>query len=54
MRVCLHKQMKVWWKKIKKNLSEHAHLLGSSDYVDMQMHAIMQILGSMYVYMQTF
>ena len=30
-------------------LSEHAHLLGSSEYVDMQMHAIMQILGSMYI-----
>ena len=47
--ICYIKKLKVWWKKIPKKLSEHAHLLGSSEYVDMQMHAIMQILGSMYI-----
>ena len=45
----LHKKLKVWWKKSLKKLNEHARLLGSSEYVDMQMHAIMQILGSMYI-----
>ena len=29
----LHKKLKVWWKKIPKKLSEHAHLLGSSEYL---------------------
>ena len=47
--ICYIKNLKVWWKKNSKKLSEHAHLLGSSEYVDMQMHAIMQILGSMYI-----
>ena len=45
----LHKKFESVVEKNSKKQSEHAHLLGSSEYVDMQMHAIMQILGSMYI-----
>ena len=46
----LHKKIEsmVEKKNIPKKLSKNSHLLGSSEYVYMRMHAIMQILGSMY------